>query len=237
MFYLIGRAFQNDLLFTLSLKSETFGRNRISYQIVSVYRMKGFRCQQFHILEGEKQMKKLLTLAIVFSLTLILNNMSFAQETVAPGQTLVVTANEVADAGLTQEVTEGAVVVESGCCAPVPHRPCPLRPFVRRSCTPCAATPCNPCPPCAPQPPICAPVPRKLCGAPVLPPPCHAEQPVGQYADPCGYDNAGYRPSLLRNVFTRLFSRLRGGYDPYYGYGYGCPEFGYGIEAQVPCEH
>ncbi|MDR3199426.1 MAG: hypothetical protein LBU34_16275 [Planctomycetaceae bacterium] len=189
-------------------------------------------------------MKKLLTLAIVFSLTLILNGVSFAQQTAAPENGVVATVTDE-NAGVTEgaAVTGGgeAVIVENGevvqgGCIPVPCRPCPLRPFVRRACTPCVAAPCNPCPPCAPQPPVCAPVPRKLCNAPVLPQPCRVELTNDSYADPCGYGYAGYRPSLIRNLFARLFSRFQGCANPYYGYEYGCPEFGYGTESSTPCE-
>ncbi|MDR2441455.1 MAG: hypothetical protein LBE12_19005 [Planctomycetaceae bacterium] len=200
-------------------------------------------------------MKKLLILAIVFSLSFILNGVSFAQETDAPVKIRVIADEASQEVGQETVVTEESesVVVENGAvqgCYPIPYRPCPLRrPFVRRACTPCVAAPCNPCPPpcppCAPHPPVYAPVPRKLCNAPILPQPCQAypvEQTVCPYAesygDPCGYGYVGgYRPSFLRNLFARLFSRLQphGYLDPYYGYG--CPEFGYGIEFQnSPCE-
>jgi hypothetical protein len=193
-----------------------------------------------HFRRRKLQMKKLLALAIVVSLTLIMNSVSFAQEAVAT-EKFSATANEVSVQEV-PEVTETTVVegVQGG-CVPVPYHPCPFRPFVRRACTPCVANPCNPCPPCAPQPPVCAPVPRKLCGAPIQPP-CQAEPFVGQYADQYGYGYAGYRPTPIRNFFARLFSRLHDDYDPYYygygyGYGYGCPEFGYGVEHPCPCEH
>jgi hypothetical protein len=76
-----------------------------------------------------------------------------------------------------------------------------------------------------------------LCNAPILPPSCQVGQ-TASYADPCGYGYAGYRPSLIRNLLTRLFSRFQGCSDPYYGYGYGygCPEFGYGVESATPVE-
>ncbi|MDR1963600.1 MAG: hypothetical protein LBQ50_07455 [Planctomycetaceae bacterium] len=161
-------------------------------------------------------MKKLLTLAIVFSLALVLNSVSFAQEAAVPEGTPIETA-----------VVENGQAVQG--CYPVPH-PCPFRPFVRRPCTPYIANPCNPCPPCAPQP-VCAPVPRKLCGAPVQPP-CVAEQVTDPCADPCGYGYAGYQRTPIRNLLSRLFSR--GGHDPYYS-GYGEPEWGYG--SGCPCGH
>jgi hypothetical protein len=178
-------------------------------------------------------MRKLLALTIVVSLAFIMNNVSNAQE--------ILPAN-VANVQEEQEATGTAIAVVDGeqvSCAPVPCRPLPCRPFVRRACTPCVANPCNPCPPCAPQPPICAPMPRKLC-APIQPP-CQAEQCVSQCADPCGYGYGyvGYRPTPIRNFFARLFSRAHD-HDPYYGYGgYGCPEFGYGTEYHqpCPCEH
>jgi hypothetical protein len=194
-------------------------------------------------------MKKLLALAIVVSLTLIMNSVSFAQETIVPTNepSGTQTLNEVSvPAAAETAVVEGV----QGGCVPVPY-PCSFRPFVRRACTPCVANPCNPCPPCAPQPPVCAPAPRKLCGAPIQPP-CQAEPFVGPYADQYGYGYAGYRPTPIRNFFSRLFSRLHNDYDPYNGYGYngygfggygyggyGCPEFGYGVEYQqpCPCEH
>ncbi|MDR1271179.1 MAG: hypothetical protein LBK82_16835 [Planctomycetaceae bacterium] len=179
-------------------------------------------------------MKKLLILAIVFSLTVVLNSVSNAQENVVPEGKFV--ATEIA----APEVT-AATVVESesaqGCCAPVPYRPCPFRPFVRRACTPCVAAPCNPCPPCSPQPPICAPIPRKLCGAPIQPP-CQVDQAVySPCANPCadayGYGYAGNR-SPLRNFFARLFSRCHSNYEPYYGYD--VPQFGYGVDCPCHCE-
>ncbi|MDR0610058.1 MAG: hypothetical protein LBG58_08115 [Planctomycetaceae bacterium] len=179
-------------------------------------------------------MKKFLALAIVVSLTLIMNSVNVAQEAAS-------TSSATNEVGVVQNEAETVAVEGVSGCVPVPYpsHPCPFRPFVRRACTPCVANPCNPCPPspCVPQPPVCSPVPRKLCGAPIQPP-CQAEPFVSQCADPCGYGYAGYRPTPLRNLLTRLFSRFHNNHYGYeYGYGYGCPEFGYGVENPQPCEH
>ncbi|MDR0337181.1 MAG: hypothetical protein LBI18_08840 [Planctomycetaceae bacterium] len=187
-------------------------------------------------------MKKLLTFVIVFSLALILHSMNVvAQESVAAEKKFVPTLSGDSEGVAQSVVTEEVPVIDgnmSGCCVPVPCRPCAFRPFVRRACTPCVATPCNPCPPCAPQPPICAPVSRPLCAAPIQPP-CQVEQttcsPCGAdaYGYGCGY--AGYRSGPLRNFFARLFSRMHSGCEPYYGYD--VHEFGYGANCPCHCEH
>jgi len=150
-------------------------------------------------------MKKLLSLVIVFSLALVLYNVSFADEGV-----------EVSVPVEQSTAVEDGIIAQ-GCH--VPYYPCG-RPFVRRSCTPCVANPCTPCPP---QPSFCAPLPHKLCGAPIQSP-CFAEQA----ADPCGCGYPAPRPGI-RGLFSRLLSRSHG------GYGYGEPEFGYGVESGCSC--
>ena len=177
-------------------------------------------------------MKKLLTLAIVFSLALVLCKAGFAQEAAAVADQQPMTVESVVQDG---EVVYG----EADACGPVmPYGP-RCRPFMRRSCMPCYANPCNPCPPCPPQ--NCAPMmPRRFracppvascepCGYPCADP-CGYGGGYGGYGNDCGYGNAcgygsGYQRTPIRNFFARIFApRPNCGYDMYYGpsgYGYG----------------
>lgn len=167
-------------------------------------------------------MKKLLTLAIVFSLALVLCQSGLAQDAAPAAEAPPMTVESV--------VEDGAVYGMSDACGPVMPYGRHCRPFARRACMPCYANPCNPCPPCPPQPAHCGPFARRAacppvaCGSPCGDPcgdPCGAYG----YGAGCGYPGTGYYRTPIRNFLSRIFApRGYCGYDAFYGpggYGYG----------------